>query len=238
MNDQEFFDLAVKVVGHQAGEAERAALQAAMANRPELKAEFEKIQADARLAREVLPLLAAVEAAPGEFPAYARERLQTKVRQIFGRPDTVTKEASEKELKTMWRWRWVLGLAAATAVVALLLTPILTKPGAPVLQVALLDAAGATRGSDANETTLLRQTWEKATIDSFSSTGDLRAWETNWPPQTKGPVVKIVFDRAAGEVRVLGRWKGDNFTKTFLIEEDLAITLRQANDFIRVHTAH
>ena len=35
------------------------------------------------------------------------------------------------------------------------------------------NAAGATRGSDANERTLLRQTWEKATIDSFSSAGDL-----------------------------------------------------------------
>jgi len=47
--------------------------------------------------------------------------------------------------------------------------------------------------------------WERATGDSFTGTEALHAWETIWPAQSERPVVKIVFDRAAGEARILGR---------------------------------
>jgi len=50
-------------------------------------------------------------------------------------------------------------------------------------------------------------------------------------------VVKVVFDRAAGEVRILGRWKGESFTKTLLGERDLATTLEQAKSFIKQRTS-
>jgi hypothetical protein len=64
----------------------------------------------------------------------------------------------------------------------------------------------------------------------------LRAWETNWPARNKRPVVKVVFDRAAGEVRILGRWKGEPFSKTLLVERDLAATLEEAKSFIKQRT--
>jgi len=38
-----------------------------------LKAEWERLQADAQLAREVVPLVAATQASGGELPSYARE---------------------------------------------------------------------------------------------------------------------------------------------------------------------
>ena len=50
-------------------------------------------------------------------------------------------------------------------------------------------------------------------------------------------MVKVVFDRAAGEVRILGRWKGESFTKTFLVERDLAATLEQARSFVKQRTS-
>src|SRR5438876_12449432 len=99
---------------------------------------------------------------------------------------------------------------------------IFNRPTEPVIQVAMLDTAGPSRGSDTNETTLLRQTWGKSTVESFSSGEGLRSWEAKWMAQSKRAGVKVVFDRAAGEVRASGRWKGKSFEKTFLVEEDLA----------------
>jgi hypothetical protein len=233
MNDDRFFDLAMKSIARQATEAERAELDALVARQPELKAEFERLQADVRLAREVLPLVSATEASVPELPAYARGRLQTKVRETLGRPPVPEDDA----LGRLWKWRWMLGLAAATAVVALFLLPALSRSAPPMIQVAMLDTAGATRGSDTNEMSLLRQTWEAAAVDSFTGMEALHAWETNWPAQNRRPVVKIVFDRAAGEVRILGRWKGESFAKTLMVEQDLAATLQQAKAFINQRTS-
>ena len=233
MNDDQFLDLAIKAIAGRATEPERAELDGLVARHPELMAEFERLQADARLAREVLPLVSATEATAPEMPAYARGRLQTKVRETLGRPPVPEDDALGK----LWKWRWMLGLAAAMAVVALFLLPALSRSAPPMIQVAMLDTAGATRGSDTNETSLLHQTWEKATVDSFTGTDALHAWETSWPAHNRRPVVKVVLDRAAGEVRILGRWKGESFTKTFLVEQDLAVTLEQAKSFIKQRTS-
>jgi hypothetical protein len=54
-----------------------------------------------------------------------------------------------------------------------------------MIQVAMLDTAGATRGSDTSEISLLRQTWEKVPVDSFTGTEALHAWEANWPAQNE-----------------------------------------------------
>ena len=237
MNDDHFFDLAMKAIARQANEAERAELDALVARQPELKAEFERLQADVRLAREVLPLVSATEATAPELPAYARGRLQTKVRETLGRPQVPGGAPEEESLGMLWKWRWILGLAASAAVVVLFLLPVFNRSAPPMIQVAMLDVAGATRGSDTNETSLLHQTWEKATVDSFTGTMALHAWETNWPAQNERPVVKVVFDRAAGEVRILGRWKRETFTKTLLVERDLAVTLEQAKSFIKQRTS-
>ena len=237
MSEDRFFDLAMKSIARQATEAERAELDALVVRQPELKTEFERLQADVRLAREVLPLVSATEATAPELPAYARERLQTKIRETLGRPPAHGGAPEEDALGTLWKWRWILGLAAATAVVVLFLLPVLSSSAPPMIQVAMLDTAGATRGSDTNEMSLLRQTWEKAAVDSFTGAEALHTWEENWPAQNRRPVVKVVFDRAAGEVRILGRWKGESFTKTLLVERDLAATLEEAKSFIKQRTS-
>ncbi len=93
MNDQRFFDLAMKVIAHQAKDAERADLDALLAREPELRAEFTRLEADVRVAKDALPLVNAMPATTGEFPAYARERLQTTVRQTLGRPESAAEGA-------------------------------------------------------------------------------------------------------------------------------------------------
>ena len=233
MNDERFFDLAMKAIARQANDSERTELNALLARQPELKTEFERLKADVRMAKEVLPLVAASETATGEFPAYARERLQTKVRRTFGSQAMATESQSQAEQKTFWRWQWLLGLAAATAVIVLVIIPAWNKSPQPIIQVAVLDLAGATRGADTNDQAILQQTWKEATVQKFSTMSEAATWEKSWPEGDKRAVAKIIYDRAAGEVRVLGRWKSKPFGKTFPVGNDLAGAVKLADAFVQ-----
>ena len=232
MNDQRFFDLAMKVIARQANDAERADLGALLACEPELRAEFTRLEADARVAKDALPLVAACTASTGQFPAYARERLQTVVGQTLGRPKP---EGPDRSLA--WGWRWVLGLAAATAVVVIVALSIFHAPNAAVIQLAMLDTVGGTRGTDMNELATLQGTWKESPVQHFSNASELEAWEKNWPNGDGRSAAKIIYDRAAGEVRVFGRSRGKFFQRTFLLEkDDLALTLQQVREFVREQT--
>jgi hypothetical protein len=232
MNDERFFDLAMKGIARQATDAERAELDALLSREPELRAEFARLEADVRVAKDALPLVEATQAATGELPAYARGRLQTKVRQTLGRP------AGEKERDRSfaWGWRWVLGFAAATAVAVLITLPMFRASKSPLIQLAVLDTAGGTRGTDANDAALLQATWKGSPVRNFSSANELEAWEKNSPTDGRRPTAKIIYDPAAGEVRVSGNSKGKSFQKTFPLDKDLATALRQVNEFVREQT--
>ncbi len=230
MNDQDFFDLAMKAIAHQATDTERAELNALLASQPELNAEFERLQADVHAAKETLALVNATKATAGELPAYARERLQTKVRQTLGR-HKVSAEP-EGEQKMIWKWWWFWGLATGTAVVVLLLLPMFTRPAGPAVQVAMLDIVGAVRGTGTNQVEILKQQWKSSDIQSFDNPALLNNWETNWPEADKASA-KVIYDRAAGEVRVSLRGVSKPQQRTFAIEHDLATTLREADNFIR-----
>jgi hypothetical protein len=142
--------------------------------------------------------------------------------------------ASGEQSRMMWRWRWLIGLATALAMVVLV--AVLWPAPAPVIQVAMLDAAGASRGSDARELAALRQTWTKAVVASFSTAERARAWEIKWPEAGRQALVKTIYERPAGELRVEGRWKGKQFAKTFLVEQDFAAALNQAKQFVQEQT--
>lgn len=228
MNDERFFDLAMKVIARQNTDAERAELDALLTREPELRAEFERLQVDVQTAKDALPLVDATQATAGELPAYARGRLQTKVRQTLGRP------AAEKEpdRSLALGWRWVLGLAATAAVVLLVALPLFRTPSVPVFQLAMLDTSGGTRGTDTNERVIFQETWSTARLNSFTNAEALREWET----QSKADAVKVIYDRAAAEVRVLGTWRGKSLEKTFLVEPDLAAALAQVKAFVTEQT--
>jgi len=228
MNDERFFDLAMKVIARQSTDAERAELDTLLVREPELKTEFERLQADVRTAKETLPLVDATQATAGELPAHARGRLQTKVRQTFGRP------AADKEpnRSLAWGWRWVLGLAATATVVLLVALPMFRTPDVPVIQLAMLDTTGGTRGTGTNDVALIQATWKGSPIQSFSSASELETWEKKWPTDGRRNTAKIIYDPAGGEVRVSGYSQGKFFQRIFLLDKDLATTLQQANTFI------
>jgi hypothetical protein len=240
MNDQRFFDLTMKVIALQANKAERAELDALLSRDAALLAEFARLQADAGLAKEVLPLIAACTTSTGEFPAYARERLQTSVRQTLGRPKLSAKESPDllslaPTRGLPWVWRWAMGLAVATALVVILVLPMFRTLNAPNIQLAVLNVAGSTRGAEADEADALKDAWQGESVLRFSDATELSAWEQQWP-NSDGPAVKVIYDPAAAEIRVLGRSRGKTLNKTFPVENDLPTTLQQVRTFIQEET--
>ena len=231
MNDERFFNLAMKVTSRQLSEAERAELDALIATKPELRVEFARLQEDVRITKEALPLVDATQAATGELPGYARGRLQTKVRQTLGGPAA----AKEPGRGLAGRWRWVLGLSAATAVVLLVAWPTFRPLNTPVIQLAMLDATGGTRGTETNDLALLQATWKESPVRSFSSVTELEAWAKAGPIDNRRRTAIIIYEPSAAEVRVSGHSKGKAFQKTFPLEKDLATTLQQVNAFLLEH---
>jgi hypothetical protein len=59
----------MKVIARHATNEERANLNALLAQEPELRAEFERLETDARVAKDALPLITACTASTAEFPA-------------------------------------------------------------------------------------------------------------------------------------------------------------------------
>jgi hypothetical protein len=128
-------------------------------------------------------------------------------------------------------------LAAATAVVVIVALSIFHAPNAPVIQLAMVDTAGGTCGVDMNELATLQGTWKESPVQHFSSASELEAWEKDWPKGGGRSAAKIIYDRAAGEVRVSGRFRGKSFQRTFPLEkDDLALTLQHVREFVREQT--
>jgi anti-sigma factor RsiW len=229
MNDQRFHDLAMKVLARQATDADRVELDSLLAGNPQLKAEFARLRVDVRIGTELLPVVAATEATAPEFPAYARERLQTKVRQSLGANLPSAKEA---ESARGWVWRLWLGLATVTAVIVTMLIPSLVRPSTPLIQVAMLDTTGATRGDVTNEVAVLQEMWRKSAVQNFTYIAELETWEKAWPGDTQRVAAKIIYDRAAGEVRVLVHRQQQIIQKSFTVDSDLTAAVQQAKAFI------
>ena len=96
----------------------------------------------------------------------------------------------------------------------------------------MLDMTGTSRGSDTNDVAALQTAFQSAKVESFTKSSEVEAWEKNWPTNTKGTVAKIIYDRSAGEVRVVGRRKGLTFEKTFEVGSGLKSRLESAARFI------
>jgi hypothetical protein len=88
-----------------------------------------------------------------------------------------------------------------------------------------------------HRTGAIEQTWNNAVVRPFASAENARAWKTNWPGDGRRALIKILYDRPAGELRVLGRWKGKPFAKTFVVDQDFAVALNQAKQFIQEQTS-
>ena len=226
----------MKVIARQSTDSERGDFEALLASDPALRSEFQRLQADVRLAKELVPLAEATTATTGELPPYARGRLQTKVRQTLGRPKTKSEESGVPETSLLLRWRRWLGLAFVVAVVGLVVIPPLLGPRRPAILLAMLDTAGATRGATNEAGAMLTKTWTGSNVREFAQDAELKAWEADWPDLHGGFVVKIIYDRPAGEIRVVGRSPTREFKNTFTISTDLDSALALARNWIERET--
>jgi hypothetical protein len=98
----------------------------------------------------------------------------------------------------------------------------------------MLDLAGATRGADDGSSRLLTEAWGGAAVQQLGSEAELMAWETRSLPRSPRLVVKVVYDRSAGELRVFGRGPGGTFTNRFPAEPDLESAIAKAKAYLEV----
>jgi hypothetical protein len=236
MNEDHFFDLVMKSIAGQATDSETRELEALISANPDLQAELDRLRADVRLAKEAVLLVDAVQAKGAELPGYARERLQARVKETFGQQKKEAEE--EREAKAFaWDWKWFLGLAATAAVVALIAVSVLMAPPKTQIEVAFLDLAGPTRSAGTNESVLFLETLEGATATNISSLSDLKAWEQFWPAKRWGYQIKVIYDRALAEIRVVGRGRGREFSHRFSVGAEPRQALNEVQTYVKTETA-
>ena len=83
VNEENFYTLALRRLTGEATEDEREELGEMIAEKPELRAEFDLLQHGAQVARAALPLADAVNAPAISLPDGASDRLQNKVTETF-----------------------------------------------------------------------------------------------------------------------------------------------------------
>jgi len=106
MNNERFFDLAMKVIASQAADAERAELKALLASQPELHAEFARLTADARVTKEALLMM------DKRKHRQVGSRLRAWEASNKGAADARTPGGKTRAgSKYCMGWRWILGLA-------------------------------------------------------------------------------------------------------------------------------
>ncbi|MCX6926969.1 MAG: hypothetical protein NT154_27740 [Verrucomicrobia bacterium] len=190
-----------------------------------------------------------------ELPGYARARLQAVVKRSLGNPASrqTTSNATVRERVRQWRWWLGLGTAAAVGLIVVSLNwPRLTGNSArnvnpkPLIQLAMLDSMGQTRGTAASGlaknftlgapqenlqlAATLKESLQQTNLTFFSETADLKKWLGEWPSDNEQPAFKVWYDRDAGEVRVLGRWRGkQQIEQRFPVgnERDLPAVLKE-----------
>ena len=245
VNDPLFTDLALKVIAGRASEVERSELAGRVAGHPELEAELESLRADVAFAKEVLPLLGDEQVKAAELPGYARARLRAAVKRSFGNPAPPQPTGKEIVVGMVRHWQWWLGLGTAAAVGLIVVSLNWTRMSVdtarmvnskPLVQLAMLDSMGQTRGTAALQRNLqlvatLTESLQQTNLTFFSEKADLKKWLDEWPDEQPQPIFKIWYDRDAGEVRVQGRWNGKlQVEKRFPVEkeQDLPAVLKRA----------
>jgi hypothetical protein len=107
----------------------------------------------------------------------------------------------------------------------------------PIIQLAMLDSVGQTRAGAALQSTTtqigtrLKQALQQTNLTIFSETADLTHWLEQWSDQKEQTILKVWFNRDAGEVRVLAVRNGKRLIeKSFAVENEgqLPVVLKQA----------
>jgi len=230
IDDPIFTELALKAIAGRASEVEKSTLKELL-KAPEMAAEFKEMQIDVAFIRETLPLM-------GEEPATVPPLTDFQLSHM----ESLFKERADKkrlnESISSWSWKWALGLAGATAVIVIALNWPATSTRA--VQFAMLDSVGPMRGMNDNLNlklvAALQENFGQTNFTNFSASAQFNEWLNQPPPN--GETAKIVYDRDAGEIRIIHRNKGNQLvtnTVPVIKEEDLPAALKQAHDTLNTN---
>jgi hypothetical protein len=144
------------------------------------------------------------------------------------------------------QWGWWLGLGTAAAVGLIVVSLNWPRPTnnlaidvhpKPVVQLAMLDSMGQTRGAtfsgptDAELAATLKESLLQTNLTVFSEKPDLQQWLEKWPDQKEKTIIKVWFNRDSGEVRILAQRNGNRIIERgFSVknEGELPVVLKQA----------
>lgn len=205
----------------------------------------EKLKLEQELKRAA-PVINRLSDGPSVLPDPVRARLEAALDKKFPlaaqpasqEPAAVRRTAVEQQkAEPSWLevWRWWIGLATAAVVLVL----VLNRPGPnlpPVIQVAMLDSIGGTRGTNASPLTVIQQQWKESKPVEFSDNEQLKRWQQDWEAGSNRTVAKIVYDRDAGFVRVTVRSAGRLLVeRSFPVkaEQELPSVLASASTLIK-----
>ena len=212
-------------------------------------AEKSKLEQELKAAAPVIERLAQ---GPSPLPENVRARLNAALDKKFPLPvqqaveqqqvSARSKAVAPTQAEPSWLevWRWWIGLAAATAAIALIL--VLNRPGPnlpPVIQVAMLDSVGTVRGTNASPLTVFQQQWKDVKPVEFSDNERLKQWQKDWDAGPNRTVAKIVYDRDAGFIWVIVRSEGRLLVeRSFPVkaEQDLPSVLETVRTLIKEQT--
>lgn len=188
--------------------------------------------------KEAAPVLNRLGDGPSVLPDHIKARLNAALdkkfpltaQQASQEPAAARRTAVEREkTEPSWLevWRWWIGLATATAAVALIV--VLNRPGPnlpPVIQVAMLDSVGTVRGTGVQPMELLQQQWKEAKPVEFDEAGKLKQWQEGWPVDSKQPALKVLYNRDTQEVRVtLKKRQSAPIERTFRVQDEANLKL-------------
>ncbi len=85
----------------------------------------------------------------------------------------------------------------------------IAKAPEPVIQLAMLDIVGETRGAGNETVKSFKDAWPQAAYENYSEMDPAREWREQWDDDSKTPQVKILYDVTEAEITylVLGRTK-------------------------------
>lgn len=208
----------------------------------------EKLKLEQEL-KKAAPLLNRLGDGPDPLPDHVRARLNAALdRKIAASSPAVEaksadnrRPAPEREPSWLEVWRWWIGLATATAAIALVV--VLNRPGPnlpPVIQVAMLDSVGTVRGTGLQPMELLQQQWKAVKPQEFNDAAKMKQWQEDWSTGGNGTVVRVIYDRDAGELKVLKIVEGKVVQREALAVSDervLPEKLKAIEQLIKAWTA-
>lgn len=237
-----FFERVTRSLRGDLSPSEQEEFKLLIESDPAKRAESEQLI----VTHDLLSLCAATDAPPRDVPQEALKLLRLEVEKHIKRKPAKWKFGPATAL-------WASGIAAALIIgIVVLEAPLSTT--SPQMEYRLQsnrsDTSLGVIGFGASVfdwnkgepfESVLRRVLDRTTVQAIEPSG-LPDWENNWPESNKQPVFKVLIQEYGllqlksgfGLVRVMGRWRGANFQKTFQITtpDGLPKALREAQVFI------